>query len=304
MILHLQSVPPRNGFVWVRHGLKVMQRKPFALMGLFALAIVVPGLVSIVPVIGPLLALAALPLISLGFMLASHQVLQSHTPTASVFMQPLQLTPERRKAQLMLGLAYAVLFILIMLLSQWVDAGATERFRTVMQAGPKADPQAVAAAATDPNLLASMLTQSVLLTLISIPFWHAPALIHWGGQSVLQALFSSTLGVWRNKGAFAMSGLAWIGLVFGASMVISLALALLGLANLMFIASVPLVLVIGTAFYCSLYFTFIDCFMFGAPRDLPVPPPHPPVPPAPPTSSGSGPGTTNSQSLPPSDPPH
>ena len=52
MILHLQSVPPRNGLLWVRHGLKVLQRKPIALIGLFALFMLVSSVLQLVPLLG------------------------------------------------------------------------------------------------------------------------------------------------------------------------------------------------------------------------------------------------------------
>lgn len=274
MILHLQTVPPRNGLLWVRHGLKVLRRKPIALIGLFAVFLLVSSVLQLVPLLGQLVVLAALPLVSLSFMLASHQVLQSHTPTAAVFAQPLQLTKERRRDQLILGFLYAFSTIAVMFLAHWLDGGAL--VRAVEQvaaaggaAGGKPDPKAIEATIGDPSLTTGIGLRLLLTGLISIPFWHAPALIHWGGQGVLQALFSSTLGVWRNKGAFALSGLVWVGLTFGATMVLTIVGMLLGLANLLPFLLVPLAMILTTAFYCSLYFTFIDCFMFGAPKELP-----------------------------------
>ncbi|MDH0865265.1 BPSS1780 family membrane protein [Mitsuaria sp. GD03876] len=270
MILHLQSVPPRNGLLWVRHGLKVLQRKPIALIGLFAVFLLVSSLLQLVPLLGQLVVLAALPLVSLAFMLASHQVLQSHTPTAAIFAQPLQLTKERRRDQLLLGLLYAGSTIAVMFLAHWLDGGALVRAVGQIAAGAeKADPKAVEATMADPSLTTGIGLRLLLTGLISIPFWHAPALIHWGGQGVMQALFSSTLGVWRNKGAFALSGLVWVGLTFGTTMVLTIVGLLLGLANFLPYLLVPLAMILTTGFYCSLYFTFIDCFMFGAPRDLP-----------------------------------
>lgn len=279
MILHLQTVPPRNGLLWVRHGLKVLQRKPIALVGLFAVFLLVSSLLQLVPLLGQLTVLSALPMVSLAFMLASHQVLQSHTPTAAVFAQPLQLTKERRRAQLLLGLLYAASTIGVMFLAHWLDDGALKRaVEQLADASSKSDPKAVEAVMSDEALATGLLLRLALTGLISIPFWHAPALIHWGGQGVLQALFSSTLGVWRNKGAFALSALAWVGLTFGTTMVLTLVGLLLGLANALPYLLVPLGMLLTTAFYCSLYFTFIDCFMFGAPRDLPPPNgPHGPL---------------------------
>ena len=270
MILHLQSVPPRNGLLWVRHGLKVLQRKPIALIGLFALFMLVSSVLQLVPLLGQLLVMSALPLVSLAFMLASHQVLQSHTPTAAVFAQPLQLTKERRRAQIGLGLLYTGSTVAVLFLAHWLDGGALARVMDqVSAAGAKGDARGIEAAMSDPALTTALGLRAALLGLLSVPFWHAPALIHWGGQGVLQALFSSTLGVWRNKGAFALSALVWMGLSLGISMMISMLGLLLGAVTLLPYVLVPVMMILMTAFYCSMYFTFIDCFMFGAPRDLP-----------------------------------
>ncbi|MET0208450.1 MAG: BPSS1780 family membrane protein [Burkholderiaceae bacterium] len=274
MILHLQSVPPRNSFLWVRHGLKVLRRKPFALLGLFGMFLLVSTLLQLIPLVGQLVVLAALPLVSLSFMLASHQVLQSHTPTAAVFAQPLQLTKERRNAQFLLGALYAGSTIAVMFLAHWVDGGALVRAVEFMASG-KQDAKAMAAITSDPDLANGIFLRLLLTSLISVPFWHAPALIHWGGQGVLQSLFSSSLGVWKNKGAFTLSALAWIGLSFGTTIVVTVLTMITQMANLLPDLLGPLTMMLFTGFYCSLYFTFIDCFMFGAPKDLPETPATP-----------------------------
>lgn len=299
MILHLQSVPPGNGFLWVRHGLKVFQRKPFALLGLFGLTVLVSLLVSLLPAIGQLLLAAALPLMSLGFMLAAHQVLQSQTPTAAVFVQPLRLTPERRRAQLVLGAICAAALTATFLLSLLLDGGALLRLLEMRDAGQSVE-SIQAAATAEPSLMIGQLMRMGLLLLVALPFTQAPALIHWGGQGVGQALFSSVLGIWRNKGAYALSGLAWIGLTFVSMMALSLVVLLLNLVDYVQYLTVPLAMVLATAQLCSMYFVFIDCFMFGAPRDLPDPkhgsavgqaptPPAPSVPPPAPSDEPTAP---------------
>ena len=52
---------------------------------------------------------------------------------------------------------------------------------------------------------------------LSIPFWHAPALVYWGGQGWAKSLFFSTVALWRNKGAFALYGLGWLALWHAAA---------------------------------------------------------------------------------------
>lgn len=267
MILHLQTVPARNGVLWVRHGLKVFQRKPLALTGLFGMFMFLGFALMLIPALGPLLLLAMLPLVSLGFMLATHQVLQAQTPNAAVFLAPLQLTPERRNTQLVLGVSYALATVAIMFFSDWLDGGSFAALQDLLGKGD-VDEKTLEAALAEPRLFWGSLTRLSLATLLSIPFWHAPALVHWGGQGALQALFSSTLGVWRNKTAFALSALCWGGLALALSSLLTLVFSLLGLGKLVPMMILPAGLMLSTVFYSSLYFTFVDCFMFGAPRDL------------------------------------
>ncbi len=266
MQLHLQTVPARNGRLWIRHGFKVFQRAPMALSGLFGLFLFAGFVAMLVPGIGPLLTMATLPLLSLGFMLATHLVLQKKVPNASVFAAPLRLTPERRLSQLLLCLIYAVAMLAIGLLSDWVDGGSTLDLQKLI--ADNADSEAIANAATDPRLLWGLATRLLLVGLLSVPFWHAPALVHWGGQGVAQSMFSSTLALWRNKAAFGLNALLWAGLLMAAAASVSLVFGLLGLTKFAPMVMMATGLMLSTVFYASLYFSFVDCFMFGAPQGL------------------------------------
>ncbi|HEY1127919.1 MAG TPA: BPSS1780 family membrane protein [Roseateles sp.] len=266
MQLHLQNVPARNGRLWIRHGFKVFQRQPLALAGLFGLFLFAGFVAMLIPGVGLLLTMASLPLLSLGFMLATHLVLQKKTPTASVFVAPLKLTTERRRSQLLLCLGYAGAMLVIGLLADWIDGGSTRDLQKLI--AENADNEAIANAATDPRLFWGLATRMSLMGLLSVPYWHAPALVHWGGQGVAQALFSSTLALWRNKAAFALNMLLWGGLLMGVASVVSLVFALIGLAQVAPIVLMAIGLMLSTVFYASLYFSFVDCFMFGAPQDV------------------------------------
>lgn len=266
MQLHLQNVPARNGRLWIRHGFKVFQRQPLALAGLFGLFLFAGFVAMLIPGIGLLLTMATLPLLSLGFMLATHLVLQKKTPTASVFVAPLKLTPERRRSQLLLCLGYAGAMLVIGLLADWMDGGSTRDLQRLV--AENADNEAIANAATDPRLFWGLATRMGLMGLLSVPYWHAPALVHWGGQGVAQALFSSTLALWRNRAAFAFNMLLWGGLLMGVASAVSLVFALIGLAQFAPVVLMATGLMLSTVFYASLYFSFVDCFMFGAPQDV------------------------------------
>jgi len=56
----------------------------------------------------------------------------------------------------------------------------------------------------------------------------------------------------------------------GLGMGLTLLMTVLGLGQKLALVLMPMGLLMTTVFYASLYFTFIDCFMFGAPKELPV----------------------------------
>jgi hypothetical protein len=264
--LHLQKVPARNGLLWVRHGFKLFQRKPMALAGLFSATVLITAMVAMLPVIGAL-TMMALPLISLGFMQASHLVLQDKVPGIGVFVAPLRLTLKRRRSLLILCASYGLLFIGAAELCMLLAGDSIDALRQAIASG-QTDPAQLEPLLSDPRLNSASLLLMLTLSLLSIPYWHAPALIHWGGQGVLQALFSSTLALWRNKAAFAVNALCWLALGMTASTLISLLSLLLGLGGFAPMLLIGSGMLLSTVFYTSLYFTFVDCFMFGAPREL------------------------------------
>jgi hypothetical protein len=163
----------------------------------------------------------------------------------------------------------------VMWLSDIADRGA---FEALMEAMPAAQttPDEVASRFGAPGLLVGLMLRFGLAGLLSVPFWHAPALVHWDGHGCAKALFSSTLACWRNRGAFAVYGLAWFGLIIVFGMVGSLVFALLGQPQLFALAAVPLSLVFTTVFYVSLYFTFADCFVASDAAASSDPADHPP----------------------------
>jgi hypothetical protein len=93
-----------------------------------------------------------------------------------------------------------------------------------------------------------------------VPFWHAPALVHWGAQPAAKSLFFSLMACWRNRGAFVVYALTWTAVILVFAVAANLMFALLGQGHLMAMAAMPASLIFSTVFYASLYFTFADCF--------------------------------------------
>jgi hypothetical protein len=267
--MKLLTVPASRGVLWVRSGFRIFFSKPLGFAALFASFILAALFLLLVPSIGPLLVLIAMPLVSQGFMIGTQHALAGRMPMPEVFALPLRGPRSRAVDILKVGLIYGACSFLIMWISSVVDGG---RFEVLQQAMGEETPDAarISFLLQDPMLLSGMLLRLALASLLSVPFWHAPALIHWDGQSVAQSLFSSTVGCWRNKGAFAVFGATWIMVIFALGVLLSTVFSLLlDSPHLVPMAALPAGLMFSTVFYASLYFTFVDCF--GDPESTPEP---------------------------------
>jgi hypothetical protein len=276
MSLLLQNVPPSQGLQWMRQGFRLFGRHPLAFSLMLVSFMFGALVVSIVPMLGSLVMLAALPLLSLGFMIASASALRSGPIHPGQFIQPFKTDASRRKSLAMLCVAYGAATLLVMLLSDTVDGGRFQRLQQLLGHG-----QATAELESllqDPALSWGMAVRFGLIALFSIPFWHAPALVHWGGQSPAQALFSSTLAVWRCKGAFVVYTLSWVLMVAGFAVFTALLSSLLSVRGLAGVLLLPSVLIFSTVFYVSLWFTFQDSFGTRPGSEVPAPESLPPAP--------------------------
>ncbi len=276
-LVRLRKVPAVRGAAWVRQGFATFARRPLAFAALFGTFLFAGLVAALLPWVGPLLVLAALPLVSLGFMLATKRALEGGFPSLTVFAAPLRGERRATLALLRLGLLYAAGTLAVMSLSDLADGGTFEALQQAMaqsrQEG-EAGSDEVGALLADPRLQGGMLLRFALAALLALPFWHAPALVHWAGQGAGQAIFSSTVACWRNRGAFLVYGLAWVGVILGFGVAANLLAALLGSPRLIALAAVPTGLLFSTVFYVSLYFTFVDCFADDGAPDAALPAPE------------------------------
>ena len=263
MGLRLHPVAPRQGFQWVRKGFALWARRPLAFVGLFTFFLfAILLLMALVPVLGGMLGMALLPMLSLGFMIASRSAAAGGPVHALQLIEGLR-HPDRaqRKAQWLLCGAYALASIVVITTADWVDGGLFEALQREMAASGAGKPSAeLEAILADPRLVQGMLVRLALAGLLSVPFWHAPALVHWGGQGALQALFTSTVALWRNRGAFTVYMLGWGAAMLAVAGLVVLLGTLFGARQALGILTLPIGLVFSAAFYVSLWFSFADTF--------------------------------------------
>ncbi|WP_372524624.1 BPSS1780 family membrane protein [Piscinibacter sp.] len=258
--MKLQLVPARRGALWVRSGFRIFFRRPLAFCALFIIYLVAAQLLMLLWPIGPALLFMIVPMASLGFMIATRMALEGRVPLPSVFVEPLRGGAARLRAQIQLGLVYAAAVGTIIWLTDTVGGPAFDALQQAVASG-KATPESLTPLLADPTLQAGMLLFLGLTSALSVPYWHAPALVHWGEQGWAKALFFSTVACWRNKGALSVYALTWGGVILLFAVLSNLVFALLGQPQLVLIAATPAALMFSTVFYASLYFTFADCFI-------------------------------------------
>ena len=273
--MKLLRAEPGEGLAWIRRAFQVFLTQPFGLAGLFSFCALAAFAVAWIPVIGGALLPVLAPAGSLVFMLATRRALAGERPLPGALASLFGAGRPRLMELLKLGIAYLVASVIAMLIFMAIDGGATASWMETVSGSasspapsPAASAPAPATPLPDARVLFSSLLRLVLLALLSVPFWHAPALVYWGRQGWAKSLFFSTMAIWRNRGAFVAYGLGWFGLSLVFAMVFSVLVALLGMpqspsvvAVLVFVTAISLYL---TLMYTSLWFTVAGCFDIDA----------------------------------------
>ena len=251
--MRVQNNRAGQGWTWVRAGVRTFLRQPLAMSGLFFMFMAAVTLLSQLPLLGTLLAVALVPAATLGLMAATREAEQGRFPQPSLLIAAFRKPAPRRRAMLTLGVLYAIGLLLVMGLSALLMGAAPPPVE-----GTELTPAAVGAALDRPGLLAVMLVYVPLL----MAFWHAPALVYWHGVAPAKSLFFSLLACWGNKGAMLVFVAGWAAVFLLTGLVLSLLGSLLGGPQAISVVVYPLVLIMASMFHTSLWFTFRDSFRF------------------------------------------
>ena len=257
--MKLLLVRASAGVRWVQQGVRTFWRQPLALTGLFFMSMAAMSLITVIPLVGPALALALLPAAQLSMMVATAETLQGRFPLPALVLVAFRSGAERRQSMLVLGALYAGCFLALIGLSAAVDGG---QFARVYLGGEPLTREIAA----NSDFQSAMWLALLLYLPLSALFWHAPGLVHWHGVPPVKALFFSAVACLRNLWAFALFGLAWLAVFTAAGLVVAIATGFvavfMGLAahGLMLLGA----MLLAAMFFSSIVFTFRDCF--GAPE--------------------------------------
>ncbi|WP_137919641.1 BPSS1780 family membrane protein [Hydrogenophaga sp. 2FB] len=256
--MKLNIVPARTGFLWVKLGAQTFFRQPLGMAGLFFMFMATVSVLSVVPLVGTLAALALVPAATLGLMAATREAEQGRFPMPSTLVTAFRGGPSKTRSMLILGAMYAAGLMLVL--------GVSALFATDMSPvelpGGDVSPERVRDLLANPGLWVAL----VLYVPLLMAFWHAPALVHWHGVSPFKSLFFSLMACWANKGAMLLYSLGWMVVIMLAGMVMNLLAALLGGTAMLNLLIYPLVLLLAAMFHTSIWFTVRDSFLTSEDR--------------------------------------
>ena len=256
--MKLNIVPARTGITWAKMGIRTFFKQPLVLSGLFFMFMALLSIASVLPFVGSALALALLPAATLGLMAATKEATRGKFPMPSILISAFRAGQQRKRAMLVLGALYAGGVLILMGLTALIDGGQLARLYLL---GGAITEEMV----SQGNFQLAMWVAMPLYLLLSLLFWHAPALVHWHGVSPVKSLFFSLMACYKNFGAITVFGLFWMGLFAGVALLVSLVAALLGSPAFAGVAMFPAAMLMVAMFFTSLYFTFDGSFVDDEP---------------------------------------
>jgi len=251
--MKLNIVPASTGTLWVKQGARTFVRQPVALTGLFLMFMALMSLISMIPLIGGILGLVLIPSASLGLMAGAQEALAGKFPRPLTLFCAFRVSKDKSKQMLLLGVFYAIGFLILAALSALMDGGSFAKFYLVGSTLSKE------------LILKSDFQQAMWLALVlyipfSALFWHAPALVFWHGVSVPKSLFFSGVACVSNWRAFIMYAMTWTAIFASIALLLGVLASLSDESQWVSELLLPAMLILASVFFTSSLFSFKDCF--------------------------------------------
>ena len=250
--MKLNTLTPKEGYTWIRQGIWLFKQNPLGFLMLVFMYVFAAQLAVIVPVIGVIAVLILTPALSVGFLTACRQAILKERIRPTVYVVALQSTPIIRKRILQLGLVYATLILVLsFILSLIVDF---ELLVPLLTSDKSISPEALR------QIYLVLFFGGLLYIPIGMLMWFSPVLVAWADMSVAQALFSSCLACWTNRGAFFLYLAIWGAILIAIPLTIGMIFDAINLGQVATYIVAPISMAGLTIMYCSFFATWKACF--------------------------------------------
>ncbi|QWD73939.1 hypothetical protein FD961_07630 [Polynucleobacter sp. TSB-Sco08W16] len=250
--MKLNSVPPKEGYTWIKQGIWLFKQNPLGFLMLVFMYVFVAQLAVIIPVVGVFAVLLLTPTLSVGFMTACRQAIQKERIRPMVYLVALQSGVLIRKRMMQLGLVYAALILLMSFaLSLLIDF---ETLLPIMTSDKPITPEALR------QIYLALIFGAILYIPVAMLMWFSPILVAWADMSIPQALFSSWLACWTNKAAFFFYLAIWSAVLIAIPLSIGMVFDALDFGQAASFIVAPISMAGLTIMHCSFYASWKACF--------------------------------------------
>lgn len=262
----MQRLPAASGLQWIRDGFALLRRQPSELSLLFLLYATVNLLLTIVPLVGPLLVQLLGQVFATAFMLGCAEADADRQARPRLLFTYLKSPALPRLAGL--GLLYMAASFIAGTAMYLYGGGTLVEILVKANDGISGAGGTVDQATQEALLRTVFFGISIYLILI-LPLWFAAPLIAWQNMGVAKAVFFSVFSVLRAIKAFIAYILAWAAISLFVSINLSALLSLIpGVGDALIMAvMIPCMLFLFMLGYCSFYPSYVE--LFGKPQ-LPV----------------------------------
>ncbi len=251
--MQINRLPPKSGYIWIRQGIWLFKQNPFTFLMLVFLYIFLMQLSMFIPIVGIIFVLIFNPCISVAFLTAAQRVILKQTVKPSIYITAVKELPSVIRMRLFkLGGLYTTFIVLISLVSsQFIDV---ERIMPLLTSGEITGPDLIQ------EMYYALIVAAVLYLPVAMLMWFSPQLIAWQNLSIRKAIFGSWLGVWFNKGAFAVYLATWGIILITVPLFVGGIFEALDIKQYASYLITPFSMLSITVFYCSFYAIWKGCF--------------------------------------------
>jgi hypothetical protein len=251
MSMRARIVPAARGARWLGEGWQMFRVAPFGWLLLVLAYLIGTQVVALLPVVGVVIALVAVPGLTVGMMGAARAASRGGALRIGMLFEGFRIG---LRGQLALGAVYLGCSILVFAGMSLADEGGALRGALAGRA------------AAEPPEDGDWARAGVVFALLYVPvmmmFWFAPVLAAWHDAGAAKALFYSFFACLLNWRAFlaygAVTALAMVAFPLAA---VSAILLLSGGAKVKLISLVlPLVILLLPTLFASFYASYRDVF--------------------------------------------
>lgn len=248
--MQARIVPASRGAFWLAEGWRLFRVAPVGWLSVVFVYLLGTQVLALVPVVGVLAALLAVPGLSVGMMGAARAASRGSAPRVAMLVEPFRSAP---RGQLMLGGAYLGCSMLIFAAMSLADSDGA--LRAALSGGPPAEIETV-------DWLAAAAAFAALYAPVMMMFWFAPVLAAWHAQGAAKSLFFSFFACLMNWRAFlAYGALVVLVMVLVPLVALVLPLAVFGADRTKLAPLVlPLLLLMLPTLFASFYASYRDIF--------------------------------------------